>query len=326
LLPKVRLELQRRQNQFNESYRDLQGSLKARGADVVPKTFQVIQEFEGVVGDLYRMRVHFGPEDSLRLRSEDFIATISQDLLGLRKAEKSKTRYRDFLERYRRAWRENFSLFLFTLFLFVGCFLLAWYAVKMNPLNAGAFIPESLMDDIVDNYRWFDRVQNSPWLFGLLIAFNNIKVGLFCFMAGAVLGFGGLILLGYNGLHFGAVFAFAYYKGFTGALTTFVLGHGILEMTILIAATFAGLIVGRTFYQRPFKYFGKRMAYASQEAKTILAGVLPWLLLAAAVEVFVSPWPYFSVGMRLLISLTITASFWLWTFWPPSKPHRLPEQ
>lgn len=244
---------------------------------------------------------------------EDYVAAFSHEILSPQKVEEKKSGYENFIQNYRRVWRENFSLFLFTLLLFLASALLGWYVTWMDPGNAMAFLPESTFEDVLKKHRWFEEIQRSPWVDGLLIAKNNIGVAINCFIFGALLGLGGLYLLSYNGLMLGAIFAFCTQNDFHDALLQFVIGHGTLELTIIIASAFASFLIGRVFYMRPYRLFKARMAAAALDAKYVVLGILPWLVIAASVEVFVSPWPAFSFPVKLALSLSLTAAFWIWT-------------
>ena len=100
-------------------------------------------------------------------------------------------------------------------------------------------------------------------------------------------------------------------------LLTFIVSHGILELSIIVASCFAGLIFSRIFYMRPYKNFKTRMAKAGEEGFKILCGVLPWLLVAAFLEVFVSPFDYLDAPLKILLGILAGFYFWFWIFKRP---------
>ncbi len=319
MLNQTRIQIRRRQNQFSENYRRFTRSLENPHPKLLEETLQILKEYELLTNDLYRLRAQAPRKDPLRQRMEDYVAAFSHEILSLQKVEEKKSGYENFIQNYRRVWRENFSLFLFTLLLVSG--LLGWYVTWMDPGNAMAFLPESTFEDVLKKHRWFEEIQRSPWVDGLLIAKNNIGVAIHCFIFGSLLGLGGLYVLSTNGLMLGAIFAFCAQNDFHEALLQFVIGHGALELTIIIASAFASFLIGRVFYMRPYRLFKTRMAAAARDAKYVLLGILPWLIIAASVEVFVSPWPVFSFPIKLTISLGLTAAFWIWTLKrDPSTP------
>jgi uncharacterized membrane protein SpoIIM required for sporulation len=218
--------------------------------------------------------------------------------------------------RYRQVWRRNLPLFLFTALVFLASSALGWRIGVSAPEYAPVILSQRLVEDILEKNRWFDSIRESPWASGLAIAANNIKVAVNAFALGAVLGIGGLLVLIFNGLVFGGVLGFCQANGFDRELSAFVSGHGPLELTIIVASTFASFLLGRVFYMRPYSLFRHRMRKAAAEAGCVLLGVLPWLILAAALEVFVSPWPQFSDRSKGLIGLIAAAAFWAWTLAP----------
>ena len=188
-----------------------------------------------------------------------------------------------------------------------------------HPEFVSVILPQSLIENILQKKAWFKELENSPLLGGMQIAVNNIGVSIRCFLGGALLGIGGMVLLIFNGVLFGAILGFCASHGFREALTTFVTGHGPLELSIIVAAAFSGFILGAAFYKRPVSLFRFRMAKAAVEARYMLMGILPWLILAASIESFVSPWDLIPFKMKFVLGLTCALAFWLWTFIPTSK-------
>ena len=73
---------------------------------------------------------------------------------------------------------------------------------------------------------------------------NNINVMFNAFALGATLGLGTLLVLAFNGLNIGAVLALTYRAGFGNDLVTFMVGHGVIELTCIFIAGGAGLFIG----------------------------------------------------------------------------------
>jgi uncharacterized membrane protein SpoIIM required for sporulation len=178
------------------------------------------------------------------------------------------------------------------------------------------------MEMILEQEKWFDKLAENPVMGALSITINNIKVGLNAFLASALVGIGGLIILCFNGLFIGAIFGYCQANGFHHALGEFVLSHGPLELSIIIAAAFAGLIYGRVFFQRPYRFFGVRLGHEARRGATIIIGTLPWLILAGFFEGFISPFYYFNWQQKLIAGLLLAAIFWFWTFMPQAKPKK----
>jgi uncharacterized membrane protein SpoIIM required for sporulation len=79
------------------------------------------------------------------------------------------------------------------------------------------------------------------------------------------------------------------------------------------------MLYGRAFFMRPYKDFVKHMQRGGREAFTGICGVTPWLVIAAILEAFVSPYEYLPVAERVALGALAAAGFWLWTLWPPKR-------
>lgn len=286
--------------------------------------FAAVKQFETTSGLLYRLRQHRGPGDPTLERLEDTMARASHRLLAGSSSAASKDGYSAWLQRYRVIWRENLALFVMTLLVFVACSLIGWNIATALPDYLPVILPQHNMENILQNNAWFEELNKNPLQGGIQIAVNNIQVAIHAFLAGAILGVGGLVILGFNGVMLGAVFGYCYANGFHRPLAEFVLGHGPLELTIIIASTFASLLVGRAFFRRPYRHFARNMRKYGRDAGVVVAGIVPWLLLAGFVEAFISPRPGLSLTTKLAVGMSIAAAFWIWTFWPEALRVRTP--
>jgi len=279
------------------------------------RLFQFLIQFELMAKSLYRLRAA-DDQSALRRDTEDLVAGAARDLLGFQ-AEQQRTAPSDhWIYRYRQVWRDNLSLFLYTLAMFVVAAIVGWHIGSGDYAYASLFMPQPLIEQILDHHKWFEHIQQAPIMHGFAIAANNIRVAIYCFVLGALGGLGGVYILVFNGLFFGVIIGFCQRHGFHEALLEFVVSHGVLELTLIVAAAFSGFIFGRVFYMRPYRLFKIRMAAAARDAATLLLGLLPCLGAAACLEVFVSPWPFIAYQSKMLIGLAAAGAFWLWTFWP----------
>jgi uncharacterized membrane protein SpoIIM required for sporulation len=276
----------------------------------------VIHHTEILASKVYEARADgVTGEDS---SAEEFLADSAQAILLLQMPDDVGLRatYQRWVIQYRIVWRENFSLFLFTTILFIAGCLMGWEIGVRRQEYLTVLVPQPLLERILDHDPWFAAAGENPVFSGFMIAWNNIRVSLMAFVGSALLGLGGLYVLTYNGLLFGATLGFCASNGFDRALGNFVVGHGPLELTIIVASVFASFLLGRVFYLRPRTQFGSRFRAGFRLGGTVMAGVAPWLVLAAIIESFVSPQPFIPLWIRLGIGLTAAVLFWVWTFWP----------
>ncbi|MCI5071754.1 stage II sporulation protein M [bacterium] len=249
---------------------------------------------------------------------EDTYFQLSQSVLSLQDHHQRNQSY--FRLRYRAIWKKHFDLFiislqLFTLAFFVGLFM-GWH----KPEYAQLFLSQGMAERIMNHQDWFDGLRQSPLSGGFAIAWNNIQVCINVFLMSALVAVGGIFLLVFNGFHVGFIIAFCARYGFSDALIQFITTHGILELTLIVASCFSGLIMGQEFFKRRQKLsFATRFKQSSKDGFTVLLGLLPWIALAAVFEAFASPFTYLSMTQKIFIGCFITACFWLYTFLPAPK-------
>lgn len=316
---RLRLKAQELVTAFAESLKEYHASSGKPDGSSFAKLYRLIADYEVLTSHLYAVRQGLPDDDPLRQRYEDYVTSVSAEVVGLQKDRDKEDPQNDWKDEYRRVWRENFSLFLLTMIVFIMSVVLGAMVTLKNPEYASALISDEMMTSILERRKWFESIQENPLLYGFEIAWNNIQVSLNCALFGIVLGLGGLYILSYNGLFFGAIFGFCMAHDFNNELANFVTSHGALELTIIVASAFASFLFGRVFYMRPYRHFKKRLYAASKEAGYVLLGILPWLLVAACLEVFVSPWPGIPFQIKVGLSLVSTGAFWWWTFLPVKK-------
>jgi len=304
---------------FRQSAQEISRSFDRQklGKGDLSDSLKALSLFEEMGAMIYRIRKSLSPKDPFRKESEDLMSRYAHEVLTFQKVDlkKDKERYASLYDRYRLVWRTYFSLFVFTLCFFLVSLVTGWIVVSQNSDMAGVFLDQNLMEAILEKKAWFQDMGN-PLSTGLSISFHNMKVSFFCFILSGLFGFGGVYYLAYNGLFFGAIMAYCHLHGFDDALGAFVVAHGVLELSLIVCATFAGLIFGRVFFMRPLSLFKVRFKIAVQESLIVIAGVIPWFLLCGLVESFISPQPDLAYEIRWAVGAAIAFFFWIFTFAP----------
>ena len=104
------------------------------------------------------------------------------------------------------------------------------------------------------------------------------------------------------------------------------MAHGPLELSIIVASCFAGLVFGRSFYWRPFSELRNNLYHNFNSAITLAIGIIPWLVLAAIIEAYVSPFALFDEKSRITLGVLAATIFWIWNFPPKvSRVQRTPQ-
>jgi len=118
---------------------------------------------------------------------------------------------------------------------------------------------------------------------------NNVGIAFRCFATGVLLGLGSVFFLAYNGLVIGAVAGLVSAAGFGRNLLTFTCTHGAFELTAIIIAGAAGMVMGYALVETGGRTrFGSLRAKAREIAFLVLGSAL-MLVVAAVIEGFWSP-------------------------------------
>jgi uncharacterized membrane protein SpoIIM required for sporulation len=106
-----------------------------------------------------------------------------------------------------------------------------------------------------------------------------------------VFGLGTVYLLAFNGAMFGAIIALTYRAGFGNDLMSFVVGHGVIELSCIFIAGGAGLLIGTALLMPGDLSRGDALKSRGLEAVQLIIGCVPLLVVAGIIEGFISPQP-----------------------------------
>jgi uncharacterized membrane protein SpoIIM required for sporulation len=137
---------------------------------------------------------------------------------------------------------------------------------------------------------------------------NNIRVTFYAFALGAMLGVGTLYILAFNGASFGAVVALTYRAGFGNDLLSFVVGHGVIELSCIFIAGGAGLLIGTALLMPGDLSRGDALKSRGMEAVRLIVGCVPLLVVAGIIEGFISPQPispFIKIGIGVLTGIAM---------------------
>ncbi len=133
------------------------------------------------------------------------------------------------------------------------------------------------------------RSADDDWqMFGHYVR-NNIGIAFQCFATGLLLGLGSLFFLVVNGVMIGAVAGYLTARGLGHNFWPFVATHGAFELTAIVIAGAAGLMLGRALLAPGTMTRGAALAASGRESATLVGGAAAMLVVAAALEAFWSP-------------------------------------
>lgn len=191
----------------------------------------------------------------------------------------------DFARRFRAAR----GYLLMSALLLLGPALLAYVAALVDPTLRGALVPEELRRIMESGRTWTDIEPALRPGMASIIFTNNIQVAFLAFAGGVLFGLGTVYVLVSNGLMLGSVLGAAQFYGVGPLLWSFISPHGFLELTCIVIAGAAGLMLGDSLLRPGLLLRREALARAARRAVELVVGAAPILVIAGLVEGFVSP-------------------------------------
>jgi uncharacterized membrane protein SpoIIM required for sporulation len=191
----------------------------------------------------------------------------------------------DFARRFRSAgpYLVASALLLF------GPAIVAYVGAFYNETLREALVPASLRSVMESGRTWTDIQPGLRPGMATLIFTNNIQVAFLSFAGGVLCGLGTVYVLVTNGLALGGVLGAAQFYGVAPLLWSFVSPHGYLELTCIVIAGAAGLMLGDALLRPGLQLRREALARAARRAVELVLGAAPVLVAAGLIEGFVSP-------------------------------------
>ncbi len=197
------------------------------------------------------------------------------------------------------------KLYLFTTVFFLLCVLLGVIASKEDPNFVRTILGDGYVEMTEDNIQKGDpfgvyKDRNEFGMF-LNIALHNINVSLMTFVLGILGGVGTLYMLFSNGIMLGSFQYMFFAKGLGWQSVLVIWIHGTLEISAIVIAGTAGLILGTSFlFPGTFRRIDS-LKQGAKDAVKVIVGLVPFFFLAAFFEGYVTR----HTEMPLWLSLTI---------------------
>ena len=204
------------------------------------------------------------------------------------------------------------GLIIFFLFFSVG-----FFSSSSDP----AFIREVLGDNYVEmterniqhgNPFGVYQDENS-FVMWIRIMVNNILVSFIYFFRGIVAGVPSLVALGQESIRLGAFEQMFSSKGLGGQAIITVLIHGMLELTAIIIACAAGVVMGKSYLFPGTKRRIDSFREGTKDGIKMVIGLIPVFMVAAFFEGFITRYYKMPILLSSCILLT-TGSFIIWYF------------
>ncbi|HZN01376.1 MAG TPA: stage II sporulation protein M [Pyrinomonadaceae bacterium] len=196
---------------------------------------------------------------------------------------------RELPQTFRRTWR--YTLLAFLVFTTFG--VLSYVATHYDPeFSELVGVNPAFRETFIETKTpWWEDLNESNQEGASFIMTNNILVTIYTFAFGALCGIGTLFYLAFNGANIASVLALTYRAGFGNDLVTFMVAHGVVELSCIFIAGGAGLLIGSAILMPGDLTRADALRTRGMEAVRLMIGVALLLVVAGIIEGFVSPAP-----------------------------------
>ena len=168
--------------------------------------------------------------------------------------------------------------------------------------------PPHLVQKVEEGRVWFDSILAVRPLASSIIMTNNISVTFLAFALGITFGIGTIYIMAFNGMLLGTLAALCQLHGLGVEFWSFVLPHGVIELTAIFIAGGGGLLLGSALIAPGDLSRKEALVQQGRKAVRLILGCVPLLVVAGVVEGFLSPahippWSKFVIAFILLALL-----------------------
>ena len=194
---------------------------------------------------------------------------------------------RELPQTFRANWRymaiSGAVFFIFAIFGFIA---------TANDTDFTHFVGLSgVTEHITSNTHWWKSLNDANQVGASFILSNNIIVSFRAFAMGALLGIGAFYDIAFFGAHVGSVFGacFKLNPPFAAELGSFVVGHGVIEISTVFFCGGAGMMIGYSIINPGDLTRAQALKKKGVEAIKIVIGSAVFLVVAGLIEGFISP-------------------------------------
>jgi uncharacterized membrane protein SpoIIM required for sporulation len=205
-----------------------------------------------------------------------------------------------------RLFRETLIFTFIAAVFFVFPAVASGVVTYMRPESATLLLPPEahrLIGIVEDKELWIDiPVEERPYT-SVFIMQNNIQVSFLAFASGLTAGLLTLWVLFFNGLLIGTLTGLTAFHGIGFELWTFVIGHGVIELTVIFIAGGSGLMLGWAILRPGLMRRRDALAQAARKSVYLLLGAVPWLVVAGTIEGFISPNENIPIPVKWIVGI-----------------------
>jgi uncharacterized membrane protein SpoIIM required for sporulation len=207
-----------------------------------------------------------------------------------------------------KTFRQTAFWTIFALVIFLLASIYGFWAA----LSDDSFIPLIVSPHIIKQVEqgevWFDSILAVRPLASSKIMTNNISVTFLAFALGMTFGFGTFFIMVLNGLMLGTVAGLCHLHGLDVPFWSFVLPHGVIELSAIFIAGGAGFLLGTALLVPGDLPRKEALVQKGRQAVRLVLGCVPLLIVAGIVEGFFSP-AHISPWIKFLMAGLLLALF-----------------
>jgi len=219
-----------------------------------------------------------------------------------------------------RLLRFHWQFFLAAFVLFAAPFTIAMLIAIVDPVLAERLVDHDQLRYTVESFSetHYQRIDNEytntrSMMTGFYI-WNNIGIAFRAFSLGILAGVGTVGILLFNGLTLGAVTGYLVNHGCSDNFFSFAISHGSFELTAIVVAGAAGLLMGWGIVHPGERTRLNSLKHHGNEAIRLAFGAGVMLAIAAGIEAWFSPLPIphavkYVVGTMLWIVVVVWLGF-----------------
>ncbi|MCL5104288.1 MAG: stage II sporulation protein M [Armatimonadetes bacterium] len=185
-----------------------------------------------------------------------------------------------------RLFRSTYRYTLAAAIMFFISWGIAAYVVVSDP-----GVGKSLVPDNISRKKGSDGIVSAPdpAMMSSFIMTNNVKVGIVSFAGGITAGVVTVLVMCQNGANIGAIAtAAAPLMGYT-RFWSYILPHGIIELMAIFICGGAGLMIAGAMIAPGNLRRSDAIRVTSGRALRLFAGTIPFYIVAATIEGFITP-------------------------------------
>lgn len=246
----------------------------------------------------------FYPNSETTAYLNELSVGIHQKIYTTKKESRHKI-YRFYAYEFPLFFYQHRPVLLLAFIIFVGFSAIGAYSAASDDGFVRLILGDAYINSTLENIQKGDpmavyKKANEVDMF-LGITLNNIKVALYAFVAGIIAGLGTLFIVMQNAIMLGSFQYFFYDQGLLWESARTIWIHGTIEISVIIIAATAGLVMGRSLL---FPKTYTRLQSFTQGVKAglkIVISTIPFFILAGFLEGFVTRLTNMPDGVAILI-------------------------